>query len=102
MDADGGQVLIRRRDSNERKMVTAGCLIGLASAALTCLMLFINGSLVMALLTAFAASGPSWANKPEFSQFILFLVPVMLVVAEWMMIDYVRTRLRQRSPRWPD
>ncbi len=78
--------------------MTAGCLLALGSALLTCLMLFINGSLVMALLAAFASSGPSWATKPEFSQFVLFLLPVVLVVIQWMMIDYVRTRFRQRSP----
>ncbi len=67
------------------------------SAILSCLMLFINGSLVMAVLTAFAVSGPSWATKPEFSQFMLFLIPVVLVVVQWMMIDYVRSRFQQRS-----
>jgi hypothetical protein len=76
--------------------MTAGCVTTFASALLTCLMLFINGSVVMAVLTAISRSGPSWASKPEFSQFMLFIVPVMLVVAEWMMIDYVRTRLRHR------
>lgn len=69
----------------------------MGSAILTCLLLFLNGSLVMALLSAFAATGPSWARKPEFSQFILFLMPVVMVVIQWMMIDYVRTRFQQRS-----
>ncbi len=72
----------------------AGCIVALGSALLTCLMLFINGSLVMALLNAYATSGPSWANKPEFAQFMLFLMPVVLAVAQWMMIDYVRGRFR--------
>ena len=63
---------------------------------LTGLMLYINGSLVMAVLAALARTGPSWASNPEFSQFALFLVPVLMVVAEWMMIDYVRTRFRHR------
>ncbi len=67
------------------------------SALLTCLLLFINGSLVMAILTVAAKSGPQWIQKPQFSQFMLFLVPVVLVVVQWMMIDYVRTRFSQRS-----
>ena len=78
--------------------MTAGCLMALASAMLTGVLLFINGSLVMAVMSAFAASGPSWAAKREFSQFMLFLMPVVLVVIQWMMIEYVRTRFRQRSP----
>lgn len=85
-----------RNDSDERNTITAGCLSAFASAALTGFLLFVNGSLVMAVLTAFSRTGPSWASKPEFSQFMLFAIPVLLVVAEWMMIDYVRTRLKHR------
>lgn len=84
------------RGADERSTVTAGCMIAIGSALLTCLLLFINGSLVMAILAALARSGPSWTSKPAFSQFMLFAIPVLLAVAEWIMIDYVRTRLRQR------
>jgi len=85
-----------RVNADEQRTMTTGCVMGLGSAILTCIMLFMNGSLVMAILTALARSGPPWLSKPEFLQFMLFLVPVLLVVAEWMMIDYVRTRLQQR------
>ncbi|MEE2935070.1 MAG: hypothetical protein VYA84_03635 [Planctomycetota bacterium] len=82
--------------ADDRNIVTAGCLIATGSAVLTGFLLFINGSLVMAVLTALAQSGPEWISKPAFSQFMLFAMPVFLVVIEWMMIDYVRTRLRKR------
>ena len=84
-----------RGDADDRGTLVGGCLIAFASAMLTGLMLFINGSFVWALLSAFAKAGPPWASKPEFMQFILFVVPVLLVVAEWIMIDYVRSKLRQ-------
>ena len=87
-----------RGDANERSTMTAGCMLAFGSALLTCLMLFINGSLVMALLTAFASSGPYWVRKPQFTQFMLFFMPVLLAVIQWMMIDYVRSRFRQRRP----
>ena len=83
-------------NADERNIVTAGCLIATGSAVLTGFLLFINGSLVMAILAALAQSGPEWMAKPAFSQFMLFAMPVLLVVIEWMMIDYVRTRFRQR------
>ena len=86
-----------RGDANERNTMTTGCLLAFGSALLTCLMLFINGSLVMALLTAFSGSGPAWMRKPEFTQFVLFVTPVLLAVVQWIMIDYVRTRFRQRT-----
>lgn len=79
--------------ADERSTVAAGCLLAIGSAVLTCVLLFINGSLVMAVLTAITQTGPSWIRGPEFSQFILFTVPVVMVVAQWMMIDYVRSRL---------
>jgi len=89
--------MTRLSSVDERSTMTTGCVIAFGSALLTGFMLFINGSLVMAVLTALARTGPSWTSNPEFSQFVLFLVPVLMVVAEWMMIDYVRTRLRPRS-----
>lgn len=60
-------------------------------------MLFINGSLVLAFLAAFDRIGPDWMRNPSFAQFMLYLVPVLLVVVEWMMIDYVRSRFQQSS-----
>lgn len=74
-----------------------GCLLAMGSAILTCLMLFINGSLVMAVLSAVTRAGHSWTSNPKLSQFMLFFVPVLLVIAEWAMLDYVRTRLTHRS-----
>jgi len=85
-----------RGNADERNTITAGCLIATASAVLTGFLLFINGSLMMAVLAALAQSGPAWLAKPAFTQFMLFAMPVLLVFVEWMMIDYIRTRLRQR------
>jgi hypothetical protein len=87
--------MIWRGNAEERSTMTIGCVIAFGSAVLTGFMLFINGSLVMAVLAALARSGPSWASNPEFSQFMLFLIPVLMVIAEWMMIDYVRSRFRR-------
>ena len=76
--------------------ITFGCLAALASAVLTCGLLFINGSLVLAILEVLEKSGLSLVQEEGFSQFVLFSMPVALVVAQWMMIDYVRTRFSKR------
>ena len=76
--------------------LATGCLLALGSALLTCLMLFINGSLVMGILTALASSGPPWLAGEKFRQFALFSLPVLLAIVQWMMIDYLRTRLSRR------
>lgn len=60
-------------------------------------MLFLNGSLVLAILRAPAGAGPEWFQDPKFNQFVLFSMPVVLTVTEWKMIDYVRTRVTKSS-----
>jgi uncharacterized membrane protein YhdT len=56
-------------------------------------LLFLNGGLVMALLNVVAQEGASWLRNEQFMQFSLFAAPVLLLVVEWMMIDFLRTRL---------
>ena len=80
-----------------RRLLPVGCVLALGSATLTCLLLLVNGSLVMAVLDSVPNTAPSWARKPEFVQFMLFLMPVLLVVVQWIMIDYVRGRFRRRT-----
>ena len=77
------------------KTIPRGCLLSVGSALVTCVMLFINGSLVLAFLAAFSKFGPDWMRNPSFAQFMLYLVPVLLAVAQWMMIDYVRSRFQR-------
>ncbi len=84
-----------RVTADERKTVSAGCVFSIASALLTSLMLFINGSLVMAILTAMQRAGLTWIASPQLSQFLLFTIPVVLMIVQWLMIDYVRTRMRR-------
>lgn len=79
-------------DLEQSGSLLGGCVSVLFAAVLTSLMLFINGSFVFALTNALASSGPAWTRNPEFTQFILYLAPVLLVIGEWRMIDYVRTR----------
>ena len=75
--------------------IPSGCLFSIGSALITCLMLFVNGSLVLAFLAAFDGIGPDWMHHPSFAQFMLYLTPVLLAVVEWMMIDYVRSRFQR-------
>lgn len=85
----------RKQQVSGSQTLAAGCLASLASAALTCLLLFVNGSLVMALLVAAAGWGLPWVRNPQVSQFLLFSLPVVLTIIQWIAIDYVRTRFRR-------
>lgn len=74
----------------------AGCLAALGSALMTGFLLFLNGGVVLAALNALSSGGVIWLRNESFSQFIVLIGPVILVVIQWMMLDYLRTRLVQR------
>lgn len=73
--------------------ISQGCLFALLSTAVTCFLLFINGGLVSALCQAFGDLAPIWMQNPRSMQFIMFVGPVVFVIVQWMMIDYVMRRL---------
>lgn len=76
--------------------IPRGCAFALASTLLTCGLLFINGALVSALCTAASDSWPALLSDHRVLQFLLFVGPVVLVIIEWMMIDYVVSRMRRQ------
>ena len=75
-------------------VAAAGCLMAATSALITGGLLFLNGSLVLATVKTLDQMGTPLMDNPKTAQFLVFTVPVMMVVAEWIMIDYVRRRLR--------
>jgi hypothetical protein len=87
--------LMKQTQVNNRSSVPAGCLYAFSSAIVTCVLLFLNGAIVMAFLRAVANSGAQWARNPRIMQFLLLLIPVILVVLQWMLLDYLRCRFRR-------
>jgi len=71
-----------------------GCAATIVSVSITCVLLFFNASFVIALIKLFEPILPLWARAAGATQFLLFLIPVLLLVAEWVLIDYVRSRFR--------
>jgi hypothetical protein len=94
--ANDAQFMMKRQ-SDDAGVMTAGCAIGIASALFTGFLLYVNGSLVLAVISALNQAGTNWLGDPRIAQCFLFLVPVLMVVVEWMMIDYVRTRFVRRA-----
>lgn len=86
--------MVGRRSTTAASGAAAGCLFALVSTIVTGVLLFLNGALVLALLDSWAPALPGWMQKREFMQFVLFVGPVVLVVLQWMMIDYLRRHLR--------
>ncbi len=75
----------------------AGCLYGLVVAVVTGAMLFINGSIVLVFVKALAQSGSALASRKDVAQLLLLTVPVVMVVVEWKLIDYLWRRIPSRS-----
>jgi len=67
------------------------------SAALSCVFLVINGAFVMALLSVAASGGAQWIENEKLSQFLLFGLPIALLIVQWRLIDTLRWILRRRQ-----
>lgn len=79
-----------------RGVTTSGCVLIFASAMLSCILLFLNGGVMMALINAFGERGYNWVNNDRITQFLVLFGPVVLLIIQWMMIDYLRTHLQRR------
>jgi hypothetical protein len=67
----------------------------LVSAGLTCVLLAINGLIVMNLVNAMLPSlMGDWRNPKHFGQAAVFIGPVVLLVIEWWICDVVIDWLR--------
>jgi len=76
--------------------IAGGCLVSSFSAVLSCVFLVINGAIVMAFLSVAASGGAEWIQNEKLSQFLLFGLPVALLIVQWRLIDTLRWILRRR------
>jgi hypothetical protein len=71
-----------------------GCGFLLVSVFLTCILLAINGLIVMNVFIASLPGLPDWAGDARVSQGIVFLGPVLLLFVEWWVCDVALDWLR--------
>ena len=75
----------------------SGCVATLAWAVVACLLLFINGGLVLALLHEFGAEfDGTWLRDERVTQLLVLIGPVVLLVMQWWFIDKLRSYLPVR------
>jgi hypothetical protein len=70
-------------------------LFGLLIATFTAALLLINGWLVWLAVKTAARSGSPMLARPDVAQLLLFSVPLVMVVVEWKVIDYVCQKFRR-------
>jgi hypothetical protein len=75
--------------------------IGLAMFSLytvivSSLALIFNAALIFALYSASMQLLPDWFSMVQLGQFVLFVGPMLLLVLEWMLWDYLSVRMRKQ------
>ena len=76
-----------RSASKPKPQSRVGCGFLLVSAMLTCILLGINGLIVMNVVTAVMPLLSDDLHKPRIAQAIVFLGPVLLLFIEWWICD---------------
>lgn len=71
----------------------------LASAAIAGGLLFFNGGLMMAVIDGLREAEVGWARGDQFAQFLVLIGPVLMLVMQWWMLDYLRGSLARRVGR---
>lgn len=71
-----------------------GCGFLVVSALLTCVLLAINGLIVMNMVNAIMPSLPDEWKQPRVAQAVVFLGPLGLLVVEWWICDVALDWLR--------
>jgi hypothetical protein len=67
------------------------------TAVVAALLLLLNGSFALVVLRVMIDSGPAWLERPGPMQFALFVLPLVLLVVEWVAWDIVRGLFQRRE-----
>jgi hypothetical protein len=80
-----------------------GCGFLCVSAILTCVLLAINGLIVMNLVNAVVPTLPPEWREPRIAQAAVFLGPLLLLLVEWWVcdvtIDWLRPAAQHTNPK---
>ena len=82
------------RKTSSSPKARVGCGFLCVSAILTCVLLAINGLIMMNLVNAVLPTLPEQWNEPRVAQAAVFLGPLLLLVIEWWVCDVAIDWLR--------
>ena len=68
----------------------------LVTCVATCFLLALNGVLVASLYFHFNTPDASWNRYPKLTQAVVFMAPLVLVVLQWWIIDFLSRTLARR------
>ena len=70
--------------------LVGGAIAAFAFALSTAVLLLVNGSLTLVAFEILTEANPQWSQRKGMLQFGLFAMPMVLVVVEWMIWDFLR------------
>ena len=76
-----------------------GCASLLCTGLATCVLVVANGITVSLSLPYLARLLPRWLLQPKVLQSLMFLLPVLLTIAQWWLIDLLIDLKRARQAR---
>ena len=79
--------------------IFAATVSALGFALVSAVLLFLNGSLTLAVLEAMVVQRPDWGGNKGALQFALFTVPLLLLIAEWIVWDRFRSMFGRKSEK---
>lgn len=69
----------------------------LGSALFACFLLFLNGAIVMAVIDGLREAAAGWVQSDQATQFVVLFSPVVMLVAQWWLFDWLHSRLSRRT-----
>jgi len=85
--------------ARRKNTARGGCGFWLATCALACLLLLANSGVAIAFYGVLSAIAPNVFDRPKLAQAILLVVPVLMLVPEWRLIDWLGERIVLRRNR---
>lgn len=75
--------------AKRRRMLWSGdgCGYLIATSVVTCCFLVMNGLLVSAAYLYAKSLGPTWLQNSHIEQLVNFVVPVLMLILEWRLVD---------------
>ncbi|MEL6897015.1 MAG: hypothetical protein AAFP90_12990 [Planctomycetota bacterium] len=80
----------------------SGCFAALQIAVIVGGLLFLNGALLMSVMRSLEEQGFPFADDARVQQFVVFLVPLLLVILQMTLFDTIRMMIGRRGSRAMD
>ena len=76
-----------------------GCLILGATLFIASLLFVVNGVVIGMVYAQISPNGPPWLREAKVAQILMFVGPIVLLVVQWWIFDFVSDRVARLGRR---